>query len=171
VNWGSVADWVSGIGSLSAALVALYVANASTRVRLKGYCGHRLIVGAGSPTIEIVSISVTNLSQRSTTITNIGLTMGLPLRKRSGIITLMQSHISHGIPKTLADGERANWSIELDTSQSWMKELVQKFEMDRLSVYTLRFHVYTSNGGTTTLRPEKELRKMLLEHVAKKKHG
>jgi hypothetical protein len=52
-----------------------------------------------------------------------------------------------------------------------MMELVQKFEMNWLSVYTLRFHVYTSNGGTTTLRPEKEFRKMLLEHVAKKKHG
>ena len=151
--------------------MALYVANASTRVRLKGFCGHRLVVGGGVPTIEIVSLSVTNVSQRPTTVTNIGLSMGLPFRKRAGVINIVQSHISHGIPKTLADGERASWSIELDKSQTWIRELVEKFEMNWLSVQTLRFHVYTSNGGTTTLRPEKELRKMLLNHVAKKKHG
>ena len=105
LQWGSVADWVSGIGSLSAAIVALYVAHTSSRVRLRGYCGRRLVVGGGTPTLEIISISVTNVSQRTTTVTNIGLSMGLPFRMRRGVITIMQGPISHGIPKTLADGD------------------------------------------------------------------
>lgn len=171
MNWGSIADWVSGIGSLSAAIVALYVAHTSSRVRLRGYCGHRLVVGTDTPTIEIVSISVTNVSRRTTTVTNVGLSLGLPFLKRHGIITVMQSQISHGIPKTLNDGESASWSIELDKSYSWLKELAEKFKMTWLSVQTLRFHVYTSNGGTTTLRPEKELRKMLLEKIVRRKRG
>lgn len=153
MNWGSVADWASGIGSLSAAIVALYVAHTSSRVRLRGYCGYRLVLGAGTPTIEIVNISVTNVSRRTTTVTNIGLSLGMPFLKRHGIISVMQSHISHGIPKTLNDGESATWSIELDKSYSWLQDLVEKFKMTWLSVQTLRFHVYTSNGGTTTLRP------------------
>jgi hypothetical protein len=48
INWGSVADWVSGLGSLSSGVIALYLARASQRIRLKGYCGIRVIVGFGT---------------------------------------------------------------------------------------------------------------------------
>lgn len=36
IQWGSVADWVSGIGSLSAAVVALYVALSARRIGYRG---------------------------------------------------------------------------------------------------------------------------------------
>jgi hypothetical protein len=50
INWGSVADWVSGLGSFSAVIVALYLSRSAQRVRLRGYCGLRVILGGGSPT-------------------------------------------------------------------------------------------------------------------------
>ena len=47
INWGSVADWVSGLGSLSAVIVALYLSKESMRVRLQGSAGLRIILGNG----------------------------------------------------------------------------------------------------------------------------
>lgn len=105
IQWGSVADWVSGIGSLSAAVVALYVALSARRIRLQGYCGERIIVGPGQPKVDVFSISVTNISQRPTVITNIGFTFGIWRRKKHGIITFMPDQYGHGIPKALPDGE------------------------------------------------------------------
>lgn len=85
LNWGSIADWVSGIGSLAAATVALYVALSSQRVKLRGYCGLRLIIGGQEPKFEVFSVSVTNISQRPTVITNVGFTFGLFRWKRHGL--------------------------------------------------------------------------------------
>jgi len=42
IQWGSIADWVSDIGSLSAAVVALYVSFSARRKRLQGYCGEQI---------------------------------------------------------------------------------------------------------------------------------
>lgn len=52
ITWGSIADWVSGLGSLFAGVIALYLARASERIRLNGYVGVRL-AGGGMPTVEL----------------------------------------------------------------------------------------------------------------------
>lgn len=171
INWGSVADWVSGIGSLSAAAVALYVSRFSQRIRLRGYSGHRLIIGTGQPQIEVFTVSATNISQRPTIITNIGFSCGVWKWKRQGIIAFMQDDISHGIPKTLADGETGSWYVRLGPENEWAKELVKKFEMTPFLVKTLRIHIHTSNGGTTTLRPEVNFREILVSFIKKESNG
>lgn len=165
INWGSVADWVSGIGSLSAAAVALYVSRFSQRVRLRGYCGHRLIIGSGQPQIEVFSVSVTNISQRPTIITNIGFSCGIWKWKRYGIITFMEDDISQGIPKPLSDGETGSWNVRLGLENVWAKELVEKFEMTPFLVKTLRIHIHTSNGGTTKLKPENNFNEILTPFI------
>ena len=169
IAWGSFADWVSGIGSLAAAGVALYVANSAQRVKLKGYCGHRLIIGLAQPQEEVFSVQVTNVSQRPTVVTNIGFTFGLWRWKRHGILTFVQDDIGHGIPKPLSDGETGNWNARLGSDNCWITNLVAQFSITRFSVLTWRIHVHTSNGGTTTLRPEKNIRDMLLVHIASRK--
>jgi hypothetical protein len=171
INWGSVADWVSGLGSFAAAAVALYVALSTRRIRLRGYCGHRLIVGAGQPSFDVFAVSVTNVSQRPTVVTNIGFTFGVLRWKRRGLITFMQDDISQGIPKPLADGETGNWNVRLGPDRQWLRDLATKFEVTRLSVMTWRVHVHTSNGGTTTLRPEKGIRDMLLQCIGGRNSG
>ncbi len=171
VQWGSVADWVSGLGSLSAAIVALYIAYDSKKVRLKAYAGHRTIIGGGLPTVEVFNVVATNISQRPTVITNISFSMGIFFWRRQGLITFMQTHNSHGIPKELTDGDRGSWCAELGQNEEWISDLVDKFEMNWLAVQTLRIYIHTSNGGSTKVVPEKGFRKMILKHVAAKKHG
>jgi hypothetical protein len=170
IEWGSVADWVSGSGSLAAAIVALYVAQSSQKVRLNCTVGLRLIIGLGSPHLSVVSVHVTNTSQRPTVITNVGFTFGFWRWKRYAIINLPLTHISAGIPKSLVDGESASWSIALNPQPNWIEDIADNFGVTRLSRHTWRFQIHTSNGGTTVIRPEKNLRDMLKAAVVKK-HG
>lgn len=163
IIWGSIADWVSGIGSLSAALVALYLGRSSQRIRLKGYCGLRTVVGMGVQPRQIVLILVTNVGTRSTVVDNLGLSVGHFRKKRHGIITAVKDSYSVGIPFPLADSQSGQWGIPLDSRKSWLRELCQGFIVSDSEVDTLRFHVYTSHGETLTLKPEDNIRRALLE--------
>lgn len=167
VNWGSVADWVSGIGSLAAAISAVYLARSAQKIKLQGHFGHRLILGTGRPTREVISIGVTNIGNRTTTVRNIGIRSGL-FKKRYGIIMVGQSDISESIPKTIADGEQGNWSIPLQGNPNWIADLCEKFVTTKLDVLTLRVQIHTTNGGTTNIKAEKGLRERLFKEIEKK---
>ena len=168
INWGSVADWVSGLGSLSAGIIALYLARASQRIRLKGYCCLRMIVGFGTTPQEIVSVVVTNIGTRSTVINNISMRVGRFRKKRFAIITVVKDQYSVGIPYALADGQEAHWGIPMDQSRSWIKKLCDGFVQTADDVKTLQFRVHTSHGDDLFLRPEEPLRKAILEALEKK---
>ena len=88
-----------------------------------------------------------------------------------GIITFMQDDISHGIPKPLSDGESGNWNVRLGPNNVWITDLVRKFPFNRVSMLTWRVHIHTSNGGTTTIRPEKGIRDLVSAALAAKKSG
>ncbi len=171
INWGSVADWVSGIGSLSAGIIALYLARTSQRIRLKGSCGLRVIVGIGTTPQEVVWLVVTNIGARSTVINNVSMRVGRFRKKRFAIITLVKDRYSVGIPYSLADGQQANWGIPLDQSRTWIKELCEGFVQTPEDVKTMRFCVHTNHGDDLALRPEEPLRKALLEALEKKADG
>ncbi len=162
VNWGSVAEWVSGIGSLAAVITALYLASSSRRVRLDGYCGLRRSIGGGMPEAELLYINVRNIGSRSTIVNNIGIRIGL-IKKRYAILAPPRDRYSDGIPKALGDGEEAHWAIVLDEEDTWVKKLCKGFVKSGIDVWTLRFQIHTTNGGSTNIRPEKELRDKILK--------
>jgi len=167
VNWGSVADWVSGIGSLCAGIIALYLARSSQRIRLKGYVGIRTIISQGAPPRDILSISVTNVGTRSTIINNIGLSTGW-LKKRQGVITVVKDVFSSGIPFALADGQDGHWGIPIDKEKTWLQELTKSFLHTERDIKSLRFHAYTSHGERLTIKPEESLKKELARLLAAK---
>lgn len=167
IDWGSIADWVSGLGSLSAGVIALYLARASERIRLKGNIGLRAMVGLGQPQVDLISISVTNVGTRATVISNIGFTVGRFKGKRHGIIMAMRDVYSVGIPFALADGQQAHWGFPMGEDRKWLRELCGNFIKTDRDIQTLRFHVYTNHGERLTLRPERPmlgaLREVLVE--------
>jgi hypothetical protein len=162
VNWGSVADWVSGIGSLSAGIIALYLAKANTRIRLRGYCGMRVIIGQGIGPKQLISISVTNVGTRSTVVNNITMRVGRFRRKRFAVITVVKDAYSVGVPFTLADGQEGYWRIPLDENKTWLKDLCKGFVNSPSDVQTLRFSVHTNHGDVLILKPEENLKSEIL---------
>lgn len=167
INWGSAADWVSGLGSLSAALVALYVAKSSDRIRLRGYCGLRVIVGQGKAPQDLVFVSVTNIGTRATVINNISMRVGW-FKRRHAIITVVKDQYSVGVPYTISDGQEGNWGIPLDKDKKWLVELIDGFVVTRSDVNSIRFFVHTNHAEDLTLRPEKPFRDTILELLAAK---
>lgn len=161
INWGSVADWVSGIGSLSAVVAALYLARAARSINLHGLCGHRVVVEKGQENTDLISIFITNTGSRPTVIKSIGLRFGL-FQKRYAILKLQLDDYMDGIPKALRDGEQAHWGIPLDSKKEWIDDLfVKDFVKNWLDIETMVIQVHTTNGGTFSFRPEKALRAMI----------
>lgn len=168
VNWGSVADWVSGLGSLSAAIVALYLAKWNQSIRLKGYCGLRIAIGGGGPKEELVFISVTNIGTRSTVVSNLGMSVGM-FKKRFALIPLVKDQYSVGIPYQIADGQQAQWAVPLDEKKAWLRELCEGFVVSPEDVRTLRFQIHTTHGETFNIRPERPLREAMLAIISEKR--
>ena len=75
--WVAVGTWVAGLATLAAVVVALYLARRTEKVRLNVHVGLRVVViGDGSPFQEHLSISVTNVGERSVTINTVGWAVG-----------------------------------------------------------------------------------------------
>jgi len=162
INWGSLADWVSGIGALTAAVVALYLARRSERIRLKGYSGIRMLLFPGVPTQEVFSVSATNVGTRSTIINNIGLRVGRFKNKRQAVIGINPTQYSAGVPHALADGQTASWHIPLDAQKTWLRDLCGTIVKTQDDVRTLRFVVHTTHGHDFVLKPDDSVREFLL---------
>jgi hypothetical protein len=170
IDWGSVADWVSGLGSLAAAVVALYVARFSQRVKLRGYCGRRIIIteGGAEPNVDVFAISATNTSVRPTTVTNIVFVSGI-WRWKQHLFVKFSRDIGNVLPTPLSDGQPGEWYVPMGESNKFARNIVDKVKMTRFSAATFRVQILTSNGGTTTLWPEKRFRNLLLSLVKEKK--
>lgn len=161
IEWGSVADWVSGIGSLAAVITALYLSHSSQRVRLDFSCRHMQLVGKHGPVQDIVSFSATNVGSRTTVIRNIGGRVGL-IRRRHAVFSLYdRDAYCAGIPKTLIDGETADWGIPFSEDKAWFDSITDRLVFSQWDLLTLRFVIYTSNGGSMSVRPDSAIRKLL----------
>jgi hypothetical protein len=176
INWGSVADWVSGLGSFAAVLAALYLARASERIKLKGFCGVRTILGGGiaSPLTvggnpgrrTVIFLSVTNVGTRATVINHVGMRVGR-FRRRRGVLMTVRDADSVGTPYPLADGQEAHWALPIGSHKNWLRnELCKGFVDTADDVRTLRFTVHTNHGETLTLKPEEGVRKAILAVLA-----
>lgn len=156
INWGSVADWVSGLGSMSAGGIALYLARASERIRLRGFCGIRTMVGGGFEPVDMFFLSVTNVGMRSTVINNVSMRVGRFRKKRHAIITVVKDQSSVGVPYTVADGQDAYWGIPLGENNRWIRDICDGFILSPSDARTLRFRIHTNHGEVLTLKPEQE---------------
>lgn len=170
INWGSVADWVSGLGSVAASITALYLARSSDRIQLEGSFGVRMLVGGRGPTRDLVSVRITNTGRRATIVSTLAIRTGRRFRKkRYAIIPLWDPGISHTLPTTLQDGDEAAWFIGLEDNDKWLRDLCsgdEPFVRTASDVETFCLEVHTRNGGMLALQAEKSLRERLMTALA-----
>lgn len=157
--------WVSGIGTLLAVWVSLYLARRQTAVRLGVSAGHRYIITQGSRAKpEYLSIKVVNLGQQPVTITSVGWQFGV-FRKSYGFQLLNATPLSHMVPIELTTGKEANFLVPLNEETKWLQS--QAARLDRtfpsLSAWAMKVQISTSVGKIVSQRLEKGLRKKLVE--------
>lgn len=153
IEWGSVAEWVSGIGALMASGVALYLAS-PPKIKLKTFCGQRSMIFPHMPPIEGISFGVTNVGIRSATITLVGLEYGKGKKKKSLTITFFKDGLSDGLPRVLHDGEYTSFFVNLSEDPNWYRELVNDVDLSETDLTSLNYFVHTSAGEVFTGKPE-----------------
>lgn len=162
INWGSVADWVSGIGSLCAVITALYLSRDAYRIKLTGFVGIRTLISGRGVSGDYVSVSATNIGHRETTIRSIATRTGI-VRKRYAAVLTFNEGLSSKLPITLSDGEEANWYFKInDGDYSFIKELRDGLGINSfLGVYSTRFTIHTTHGASFVIRLERPLIKLI----------
>lgn len=156
VNWGSVADWASAFGSVSAAVVALYLAHTSQRVKLSVSCGVRVIVGGSTPPVRLASILVTNTGDRQFKISAISIRHGL-FKRKNGIIKIgAPTEYCESLLRVLNDGDQALFGFPLDSATNWVAHMENSCRT-WIDVATLRVTIHCSNGQSVVIKPEKNL--------------
>jgi hypothetical protein len=162
-NWEVIngfANWFAAIGSIAAAVVALYLANRSNKPSAKVSVGHRIIVGPGSkkPYPEIIVFKITNTGDRPIRVVQIGWKVGL-FRKQYAVQTFDEAQ-SSPLPVELTHSQEASWFIPLDsTDEPWFEFFSKTMILPhkRTNLLTLRANFYASIGYEFSTRPEKNL--------------
>jgi hypothetical protein len=165
IEWGSVADWVSGLGSFAAVVTALWLARTSQKVKLSCSAGLRVTVGPGRPPVDVMAFSVTNIGVRTTIIRTIGMRVGRGKKAKQAVIMIVQDGWSQELPKTLADGESGSWNIPLGDGNQWLIDLTDNIVTSKRDVEKLQFIFGTSNGGQFYEPAEKSLQAELIKVV------
>lgn len=170
VDWLTIlGTWFSGIGTLLASGVALWIAYQPRRIKLRASVGLRQIFEPGKGMVkELIAFGVTNVGEKPVTISTVGWRVGRGRKRRHGII-LNLGPSGKQLPTTLNPGERATFSVREedsleDLSGYWDDAL--NWGMDGASLAkSLRGQIHTTLGYTKTIVPDKDL----LDHVQKHK--
>ena len=122
--WVAVGTWLAGLATLAAVIVALHLARRTERVRLKVHVGHLVVIaGDGSPFQEHLSISVTNLGERSVTINSVGWAVG-KRSQRKYCIQSVSGPFTTQFPVELAHGKNANFMVSFLATPNWLRDFM-----------------------------------------------
>ena len=176
IDWNfinSFSGWLSGLGTLLAVIVSLWLARRDSRVRLKVHVGIRKVLVerkvyerlAEEP--DFLFIAVTNVGRRVATVTGL-LWKNRLVRGRWVFQMPGEAPLSAQFPAQLHDGDEAHFAVPLAGLASVngptdFKPLIPRPRM--LTVQFLRMLVRTSTGEFVSAPLEKELRKWFLAFV------
>lgn len=162
--------WVAGTGTLLAVIVSLYLARTQGRIKLTVRAGERKIVSPGSTEMpDIVSVIVTNCSQRPAKITHISWSIGF--FKKTLFVQMLNIPSYETLPKMLNEGEEGHFVIPYKIpghDENWDKymsaQLLKGFRFPTLRIFSLTCIATTSVGQQFKVRAEKNLRDTLLKN-------
>lgn len=168
----SFAPWFSALGTISAVIVALYLARRDKQIRLHIAAGHRVILSQGQegPPPQYLAIRITNIGYRDVLITGIGWRIGL-FKKSYAVQTIPRDGISSALPIRMQDGDEACYYLPLFSDTEWLKQFIQKMLFPSLQ-WNLNFtyvQVFTSVGKVFEAPIECGLKKRIIEYVKSNK--
>ncbi|WP_298769159.1 hypothetical protein [uncultured Shewanella sp.] len=167
--WNVIGTWLASIGTVSAVVTSLWLANRQGRIHLGIVAGHRQLVTKGSKTVsDLCMIKIVNKGTRPAKITGIGWECGR-FKKKIHLIQMFGTPDSDHIPKTLQEGEEGTFLIPFhleNTDEDWItsvpKALTQHSEH---GIKSLKLCVSTSVGQSFKVKAEKGLKNRLSESL------
>lgn len=166
--FNALGAWAAAIGTMSAVIVALYLARLDRIIRVRLSVGHRS-AGSGPDVTKFqdyCSIKAVNMGTRKVTITGVGWKVGF-LKKRFYEQILSIPPYPSTMPITLADGEEATWLIPFrskDEHPNWIdtfpREILGKHP--HWASKSMRIFIYTTAGKPIVASVEKPLLERLV---------
>ena len=152
IQWGTVAEWVSGLGALAAAVAAVYLARSVQKIKLHVNCGIRN-VKPDSETFEesAVVLSIENWDSRPVTIAMITMQIG-----KKAAMLLPWTLTARGFdrfPANLGDGATADFAYPLHAIKDNFKKMTEK----KSDAKKVRFVISTTRGQSKSVKPEDAL--------------
>jgi hypothetical protein len=138
--WNTIGTWFAAIGTIAAVIVALYLSNKSSRIKLKTYIGIMVSTENVNGSKRHLGIYITNRSERIVTINSIGWQIGKGKTKKVAYQTLLPSDT---IPIDLAYGKQAQYLIPLEKwgPETFANDFIENITTKNLK--TLRLLVQT----------------------------
>jgi len=162
--WNTIGVWLTGLATFTASGVALYLARRTSKVNLHMRAEILDVVDGIGIVDKLVAIEVTNLGERSVTITDIGWVAGRG-KKRIYCKQTSAGPDSSKTPFTLAYGEKTMVSVSLSIAPYWADQLASTF-MGNLPVSkfkTLRAIAFTSVRQAVYVKPSKSIIDRLID--------
>ena len=155
---GLAGSWIAGLGSLAAAVIALWLARRVNKVSLQSWVGIRTTFGGGGPQQDVVNFRVTNVGERPVTISTIGWCIGKG-KRRHYFIQMLSGVVGDHLPKKIEHGETATFIVSLSESpdffEKFAKHVIDENYTNKLK--TIRVLIHTSVGHLENVAPDKNL--------------
>ncbi|CAI1699201.1 Uncharacterised protein [Serratia liquefaciens] len=160
--FSAIGGWVSGIATVMAVVVSLYLANRKPRSHIKGNVGLRVMSGnsfGGHAVQESgVVIRVTNHSVFPIIVNNIHWSFG----QKTVLHQLFGDANSASLPKKLDYGEEAIFWID-NENDKWLSRFASELRNNNVNMRKFKCCVNLSTGKTISFKPEKEFLEELIK--------
>ena len=154
---------LSAIGTMTAAIVALYLARSAEKVKLRIQAKQSIVVAGGS-TSEALSVDITNIGNRAAIINNVAFSIG---RRNKAYSLILKETLQ---PRKIEYGERTQILLEYD-KQPNIKEAIVNDLLKYGAIKTLRLCVNTSVGQTMKIKLGEDFLGEVRQLMQEKKTG
>jgi len=174
-----IVNALTATGTLSAVIATIYLARKDNSTRLNAYCHivkySQMYGSITKDTQSYLAINATNISRRSTRVTNFGFRFGLFKKKYWLQLLDFADPLNPRMPLLLNDGEEFHCRIPLDVFINATLEIIYPRCTSRAWTYvqlrSLRVAIYTSSSGVFYGKFGKDLIALLAAKINEMRSG
>ena len=170
------APWFSAMGSLSAVITALYLAQRDRRINLRVRASIRIqffIGGGPGHGDEFVSVNIVNRGRRPAQITGIFWRVGI-FKRSTFFHTVQTAPGSSALPVKLEDGDEAAFIYPVDAFFAGFRDGAPQNTFRRfpsLQSFFMHVEVATSTGRVFSERISRSMQREVVKRLQKPKSG
>lgn len=162
-----LANWLVAIGTISAVVVSLQLARASSAIKARLSAKARImLLGDGTEGQSIIQFEVINTGSRSFEVVSIGWKYGKGKSSRY-FFQLFDMSASSRMPIRLQESERGNWHFQIDLGDGWYQRMSREFSSEwSRELRSFRAFASLSTGEEIECSPDESITEKLRNELS-----